>query len=42
MVSRPQAQWPEGREEPLAVAEWAPLVDISEDEQGIPDQGRVA
>jgi HSP20 family protein len=27
------AQWREGQEEPLAVAEWAPLVDISEDGQ---------
>jgi HSP20 family protein len=26
-------RWPEGQEEPLAVAEWAPLVDISEDDK---------
>ena len=30
--NRSPAQWPEGQEEPLAVAEWAPLVDISEDD----------
>jgi len=33
VFSRSQAQWPEGQEEPLAVAEWAPLVDISEDDR---------
>lgn len=33
LVTRPPGRWPEGQEEPLAVAEWAPLVDISEDEQ---------
>ena len=31
LFSRPPTQWPEGQEEPIAVAEWAPLVDISED-----------
>lgn len=33
LFSRSPAQWPEDQEEPLAVAEWAPLVDISEDDQ---------
>lgn len=33
LVNRPPVHWPEGQEEPLAVAEWAPLVDISEDEK---------
>ena len=33
LVNRPPANWPEGQEEPLAVAEWAPLVDISEDDR---------
>jgi HSP20 family protein len=33
LFSRSQTQWPEGQEEPLAVAEWAPLVDISEDDK---------
>lgn len=33
LVNRPSNPWPEGQEEPLAVAEWAPLVDISEDDQ---------
>jgi HSP20 family protein len=32
LFSRSPVQWPEGQEEPLAVAEWAPLVDISEDD----------
>jgi HSP20 family protein len=32
-LSRSSARWPEGHEEPLAVAEWSPLVDISEDEK---------
>ena len=32
-VNRPPVHWPEGQEEPLAVAEWAPLVDISEDDR---------
>src|SRR5438552_14665979 len=31
LFSRSPAQWPEGQEDPLAVAEWSPLVDISED-----------
>src|SRR5712692_12071740 len=33
LFSRSPAQWPEGQEEPIAVAEWAPLVDISEDDK---------
>jgi HSP20 family protein len=33
LFSRSPAQWLEGQEEPLAVAEWAPLVDISEDDK---------
>lgn len=33
IINRPPGPWPEGQEEPLAVAEWAPLVDISEDDQ---------
>ena len=33
LFSRSPAQWPEGQEEPTAVAEWAPLVDISEDDK---------
>ncbi len=33
LFTRSSGQWPESREEPLAVAEWAPLVDISEDEK---------
>lgn len=33
LFTRSPAQWPEGQEEPMAVAEWAPLVDISEDER---------
>ncbi len=33
LVNRPAAHWPEGQEEPLTVAEWAPLVDISEDDK---------
>lgn len=33
LINRPPVQWPEGQEEPLAVAEWAPLVDISEDDR---------
>jgi len=33
LFSRSPTQWPEGQEEPLAVAEWAPLVDISEDDK---------
>ncbi len=33
LFSRSPAQWPEGHEEPLAVAEWSPLVDISEDDK---------
>jgi HSP20 family protein len=32
LFNRSSAQWLEGQEEPLAVAEWAPLVDISEDD----------
>jgi HSP20 family protein len=33
LFSRSAALAPEGQEEPLAVAEWAPLVDISEDDK---------
>jgi HSP20 family protein len=33
LFSRSPAQWPEGQEEPMAVAEWSPLVDISEDDK---------
>jgi len=33
LFSRPPALGTESQEEPLAVAEWAPLVDISEDDQ---------
>ncbi len=33
LFSRPLVPGPEGREEPLTVAEWAPLVDISEDDR---------
>jgi HSP20 family protein len=33
LFNRSSAQWTEGQEEPLAVAEWAPLVDISEDDK---------
>lgn len=32
LLNRSPAQWPEGQE-PLAVAEWSPLVDISEDDK---------
>ena len=33
LFSRAPNQWLEGQEEPLAVAEWAPLVDICEDDK---------
>ena len=33
LLGRSPVLAPEGQEEPLAVAEWAPLVDISEDDQ---------
>ena len=33
LFSRAPAQWPEGQEEQIAVPEWAPLVDISEDDK---------
>jgi HSP20 family protein len=33
LFGRAPVHLPEGQEEPLAVAEWAPLVDISEDDQ---------
>ena len=33
LFSRPSALGPEGQEEPLAVTEWTPLVDISEDDK---------
>ncbi len=32
LFNRSPTQWREGQEEPIAVAEWAPLVDISEDD----------
>ena len=32
-ANRPPVLWTEGQEEALAVAEWAPLVDISEDDK---------
>ena len=33
LANRSPIHWPEGQEEPLAVAEWAPLVDICEDDK---------
>jgi HSP20 family protein len=33
LLGRPSVHRPEGQEEPMAVAEWSPLVDISEDDQ---------
>jgi HSP20 family protein len=33
LFSRSPAQWLEGQEEQIAVPEWAPLVDISEDDK---------
>src|SRR5512139_839957 len=33
LLGRSPAQWPEGQEEQIAVPEWAPLVDISEDDK---------
>ena len=33
LLGRPSGHGPEGQEEPMAVAEWSPLVDISEDDQ---------
>ena len=33
LLGRPSVHWPEGQEEPMAVAEWSPLVDISEDDK---------
>jgi len=33
LFNRSQGQWPEGQEEQIAVPEWAPLVDISEDDK---------
>jgi HSP20 family protein len=33
VFTRSPGQWSEGQEEPMAVAEWAPLVDISEDDK---------
>jgi HSP20 family protein len=33
LFSQSPAQWPEGQEEQIAVPEWAPLVDISEDDK---------
>jgi HSP20 family protein len=33
LSGRPSARGSEGQEEPMSVAEWSPLVDISEDDQ---------
>jgi len=33
LINRPPVHRPEGHEEPMAVAEWSPLVDISEDDK---------
>jgi HSP20 family protein len=33
LFNRTPTQWPQGQEEPMAVAEWSPLVDISEDDK---------
>jgi HSP20 family protein len=33
LINRPPVHWPGGQEEPLAVTEWSPLVDISEDDK---------
>jgi HSP20 family protein len=33
ILGRASGHRPEGQEEPMAVAEWSPLVDISEDDQ---------
>ena len=33
LFSRAPASWPEGQDEPMAVTEWSPVVDISEDDQ---------
>ncbi|HYV29404.1 MAG TPA: Hsp20/alpha crystallin family protein [Candidatus Eisenbacteria bacterium] len=33
LLGRSPGHRPEGQEEPMAVAEWSPLVDISEDDQ---------
>jgi HSP20 family protein len=33
LFNRAPVQWPEGQEEQIAVPEWAPLVDISEDDK---------
>src|SRR5207244_6926916 len=33
LLNRSPAQWPEGQEEPMAVAKWSPMVDISEDDK---------
>ena len=33
LFSRSPTQWPEGQDEPMAVTEWTPLVDISEDDK---------
>ena len=33
LLGRSSVHQPEGQEEPMAVAEWAPLVDISEDDK---------
>ena len=33
LFNRSPARWPEGQEEQIAVPEWAPVVDISEDDK---------
>jgi hypothetical protein len=33
LLGRSSAHWPEGQEEQIAVPEWAPLADISEDDK---------
>jgi HSP20 family protein len=42
LLGRSPAQRPEGQEELMAVAEWAPLVDISEDDKEYLIKGRIA
>ena len=36
LLGRSPVHRPEGQEEPMAVAEWSPLVDISEDDKEYP------
>jgi HSP20 family protein len=33
LANQPPVLWPEGQEEQIAVPEWTPLVDVSEDEK---------